>query len=903
MASDRRNIIVPLLILGFIFLSPDPARSPQSARFHSSPTLDDVIAQEQTSLSELQNSTFAELGLGTDRYPSLNLTGLEPERGYAWDALPAVQGRVQEHAKYAGFDGSGNAPGLSGEGEEVVPLYRNVTGYVHGEWTRSRVEVQTPQLNMSEYAPPTPFGPAQRPILGFMRNITGDEGGLRLRFREREGVEAELVQEDGGLTVVEMEVELTIEDEVKMLDYEMRLPGVYFPELGQAVLTTTSDKFAGMFALPHLMLSNSMFQASRDLLNTTISAVIQRQIDRDTISHNPWSSAPAAAPPPSPFASPSCELILFLQQLPPVQSTAAYTSTVLHFLENELRFPTGAFVPTAPELRFSMIAFSPDCGYVLESKGPPDYIPQEATHLTGPKLEALHIKSRHHILFFTLTLSAQLFLLMRQMRESSTPSTRSRISFYTIGLLALGDGFTTMTFLLTSLFIGGLWINLVGTAFLAFVSVSFFGMRFLMDIWATQAPEREAAAREEAEQEREREERFRRALQELRDRQAREREDARAREQGTEGNVATPGAGQNAPATQTPPTTTQVPPSTNTTEPAQQPNTTTPQPPGALPASPPSQPQPQQQPPSDTGATPVFMPSDQEGLVSTSTPPTTAPGTAPPLQIQTQTFGALYTRFYLLLLASLFLSLNASTWPSPLKRTFFTLLAFIYLSFWLPQINRNVQRNCRKALSWEFVVGQSVLRLLPMAYFYAYEGNVLFAPPDYTSLAVLGGWVWVQLVLLGSQELIGPRWFVRKGWAPEAWDYHPVLREDEEGATLPIGFEESLSQPSSPIKERRRSSVTSPASATLTRTSTHDREKEKEKDPSKRTFTCAICMQDLSVPIVPAGESAPSGPAGLLQRRQYMVTPCRHIFHSGCLEGWMKYRLVCPVCREGVPGL
>lgn len=473
MASDRRNIIVPLLILGFIFLSPDPARSPQHARFHSGPTLDDIIEQEQTSLSELQNSAFAELGLGTDRYPPLNLTGLEPDRGYVWDALPAVQGRVQEHSKYAGFDGSGNVPGLNEEGKEFVPLYRNVTGYVHGEWVRSRVEVQAPQLNLSEYAPPTPFGPAQRPIQGFLRNVTGDEGSLRLRFREREGVEAELVQEDGGLMAVEMEVELTIEDEIKMLDYEMRLPGVYFPELGQAVLTTTSDKFAGIFALPHLMLSNGMFQASRDLLNTTIQSVIQRQIDRDTFSHNPWSSAPATAPAPSPFSTPSCEFILFLQQLPPVQSTAAYTSTVLHFLERELRFPTGAFVPPAPELRFSMVAFSPDCGYVLESKGPPEHVPQEATHLTGPKIETLHTQSRHHILFFTLTLSAQLYLLMRQMRESSTPSTRSRISFYTIGLLALGDGFTTMTFLLTSLFIGSLWINLVGTAFLAFVSVSF----------------------------------------------------------------------------------------------------------------------------------------------------------------------------------------------------------------------------------------------------------------------------------------------------------------------------------------------------------------------------------------------------------------------------------------------
>lgn len=293
------------------------------------------------------------------------------------------------------------------------------------------------------------------------------------------------------------------------------------------------------------------------------------------------------------------------------------------------------------------------------------------------------------------------------------------------------------------------------------------------------------------------------------------------------------------------------------------------------------------------------MPSDQEGLVDTALPTTTNPNAR---LTNLPTFGALYTRFYLLLLGSLFLSLNATAWPSPLKHGFFTMLAFIYLSFWLPQINRNVKRNCRKALSWEYVVGQSVLRLVPFVYFYGYAGNVLFAPVDLMSLAVLCLWVWVQLVMLGSQELIGPRWFVPKRWTPDdAWDYHPVLREDEEGATLPIGFNESLSAPSSPIKDRRSSSTTSLSSPMLTRTSTHD--KDKDHGRRKRSFTCAICMQDLQVPIVPAGESAPSGPAGLLQRRQYMVTPCRHIFHSGCLEGWMKYRLVCPVCRESVPGL
>ena len=83
-----------------------------------------------------------------------------------------------------------------------------------------------------------------------------------------------------------------------------------------------------------------------------------------------------------------------------------------------------------------------------------------------------------------------------------------------------------------------------------------------------------------------------------------------------------------------------------------------------------------------------------------------------------------------------------------------------------------------------------------------------------------------------------------------------------------------------------------------------DKRKDKDKGKGKRTFDCAICMQDLEVPIVEAGEAAGDVAGGfVLARRLYMVTPCRHIFHTPCLEGWMKYRLQCPNCREGLPPL
>ncbi|KAK4630989.1 Transmembrane E3 ubiquitin-protein ligase 1 [Fulvia fulva] len=885
--ADRRGVLVPLVILAWIFLQPNPAAV---SRIDDRPLIDDVIAEEQRSLAVLQNSSYDD-AFGSNGH-TLNLTGLEPDRAYAWESFSKVKGRAKEHLEYALGDWGKSALAGTVEEQNPTPLYSNISGYVRGQWKRSLLQegVPIPQLNLSEYAHPGPLGiPGKaRP---FDRNVTGEGGEATVRFYEKGvGHVTSLTGLEAG-NITEMRAELKVTDAKSSDEWEIHLRGVYFADIGQAVLATTSDKFAGIFALPHLALSERTFTSSLSLLNKSITGVIHDQIDRKTEKFNPWSSASEGSS-DSANSIPDCDLVVYLQQMAPVASTQ-YSSAMLRFLEDELRFPTGAIVPSAPDMRFSMLVFSPDCGFVLESQGPPLDFAQDGNHLTGPKMEVQYRHSRHHLMLFTFAIAFQLFLLMRQMREANTPSTRSRISFYTIAMLALGDGFTTITFLIISLFLSGLWINLVGTGFLAFISVSFFGMRFLMDIWQVQAPERERRARAEVEEERAREERFQAALQRIRaERDARQAAiRAAATETNTPGETGQPDTTTAERQTPAPPAITvrgqTIPPPAPPTQPVIPPTT-----PGSLPlpATAPS--------PVDTGATPVFMPSDQQGLESIGLPLTTGqPSTETLVQARMPTFASLYTRFYLLLLASLFLSLNAMSWPAGARRVYFTMLALIYLSFWAPQINRNVQRNCRHALNWEFVLGQSILRLTPFIYFYGYRHNVLFSEVDYYGLGMLAVWIWIQVVVLGSQELLGPRWFIRKVWVPPAYDYHPVLREDEEGAAMPIGFSQANADASAPSSPRQERGSTSPIAR---RASIAKETKEK----GKRVFDCAICMQDLEVPVIESGSSRDANlVGGVLARRNYMVTPCRHIFHSSCLEGWMKYRLQCPICRETLPPL
>ncbi len=574
-------------------------------------------------------------------------------------------------------------------------------------------------------------------------------------------------------------------------------------------------------------MSGKDFALAQKLLNKTLTDAIKRQeYPTDSASLNPWSSSPNSVS-DIVFPTPRCEYIAYLQQ-----HRTGLTGAELSSIEEELRYPTGASLPAAPFIKMSAVIFSPDCGFVLESKGPPDYPPQSGMHLSGPKIESYIRLGRRCTLVFALLVCGQIFLLIRQMKDTSTPSTRSRVSFYAIAAMAMGDGFASIGFIKVSMLIDSAFLPLISTAFLALLCVNSFGMKFLMDIWTVQAPER----------------------------QERERREATA-------NPLSPSPAS--PAHSPTPVVTAAGADTL-----------------PLPVT--------ARRPTDTGATPIILPPDQD--LAAAEAAEADPTQQTTLGSANQGMGALYSRFYVLMFNILFLSLHAMSWPNTLRSIYANLFAFVYLSFWLPQIYRNVIRNCRKALRWEFVIGQSILRLAPLIYLYTVDGNILFVETDTNALFVLIGWVWLQVWALVSQEMLGPRFFVPTGWAPPAYDYHPILREEhdeESGASLPIGFTQATASPSS--------ATTKPEDAAI--------------EKGNRIFDCAICMQNLEVPVAPskvttstdseeAGEATASSLATMIfSRRAYMVTPCRHIFHSACLEGWMRYRLQCPICRENLPPL
>lgn len=832
MPQAQNPIALIMLIVVIVWvIFPDSDYSSQSL------TLSDIAAERldnfQDALDVLNASHWGDFSPapkeGSKAKSSfLNLTGFRAEDGLSWGDLKKFRERSLAFSRHAVVE---HDLWDAGQGE---PMWMNASGTVHGDWVRKKGTVYRgyDSYNLSRIAPGMDWT-GDNAL--WARNITGRTGRMTLRLEGNKTIhEYEQLPAQSGIPVAggvirSVKGTIIIEDTYGSgHDWEMRLWGVHWPRQGVILMTTTSEKFQGLFGLPHLTPSQDFFQSSQRLLNESIARTIARKRDNIYADQTvPWTSDldnPLYTTNPSPH----CEYIIYAQVYPPSrshfnldqkQSSRDALESVIGAIESELQSPVGAPIPKVPKLQMSAVIYSPDCGFFLETKGPPDFGPSEAQHLTGMKMEVQVYQVKAWILVYAVVIFAQVTLLKNQMRESYTPSTLGRVSFWTIIMMLMVDGITFIT--------AATWVSSAGATFLPTLALQFaaflsmtIGGSFLARVHEVQIPE--ARPRREREQ--------------------------NGSSPGDSSSTATPNTTGSAPLLPGPVTAHQ-------------------------PAGPPTQLQ------------PVIVPSDQDIDAEIAASATAVPGAATAQRTEEvpQSFQSIMGRLILFSLCIIFLIVSSSTWYPNLRSLFLNLCIFIYLSLWVPQIHRNTRRNCRRALGWRFVIGQSILRLLPVAYFWVKEDNFLYARTDRRAFMVFCAWLWIQLVILAAQDIIGPRFGIPAGWAPDAWDYHPVLREDSlEAGGLPIG----LVADDTPGIDRARSS---------------DDDGNKKRG-STRSIDCAICREVLEVPVLTAGDED-TGVAGVFARRLYMVTPCRHIFHSACLEGWMKFRLQCPICREELPPL
>lgn len=446
-----------------------------------------------------------------------------------------------------------------------------------------------------------------------------------------------------------------------------------------------------------------------------------------------------------------------------------------------MRFPAGASVPAAPALHLSTLIYSPNCGVVLV-----------ADRLEGKQLWQLYHQITRLALAAAALAAVMAWTLIRQMNESNTLSTVSRVSFWTITMMAVADGYCFFMFMIVGLLVGpACFLPLVTVSFGYLMLAAVFEMRFLVTTYRVQ---RQSA------------------------------------------------------------------------------------PPSAAPR-PPTPPAPRR--PTPSGEL-LPLPAFAEPQLSVAPLPSasTRPTAAVTDEEVNSEISALHVKFYFAVVGIFFVTFYvASTWPPVPRDKLIQALLLLANSFWLPQVYRNAIRGSRKALQWEFVFGMSSLRLVPIVYVYLYPKNVFAVDPCPKAAMAIGGWLSLQCLMLLAQDAFGPRLLIPAHMLPAVYDYHSALALADEGDE-----EAGCAVPADEDGRGQRN--------------------------GDRVFDCVVCMQPVEVPTTAAGRHASAGrdgeaaPAlaavGLLgrrRRRAYMVTPCKHVFHTPCLEGWMRFRLQCPICR------
>ncbi|CDK24298.1 unnamed protein product [Kuraishia capsulata CBS 1993] len=578
-------------------------------------------------------------------------------------------------------------------------------------------------------------------------NVTELSGNLKVNIQNTGDSS---VEGSNGSVRVRLQIKMTDIDEVNI--HSLALSGVYHPDSGNLIATTRSAKYAGSYGIPHLNFDETHYNRSKAAMSDWINQTSVDEVDVtmiDTLLD----------------ASLGCEMIAFLHF-----NSTNLSADEMRMIDDELWNPLGRPHKSIPPIAISSgVLYSPDCGLLIK-----------ATGLVGEREEVQNKRIQRVVLLGIILLFAQIIFSIKQMSATNTPSTLSRISFWTIAMMNLIDGSLSMLYLLSSIVFQKLYLQLAVSSFLGFTLASVFEMRYMILIYTSQMNERDISWGVA-----------------LRGTAIDDRNNERIDERENPNN------------------------NVGTEEPLLPLNQARPQ---------------------------AVQQTQQQPRI---------------IQDEQTVSGQIYLRLFFFLIVFSFLVLNASLWPRKDRMVFEYVVLLVLNSFWVPQIYRNTLRGSRRSFGWDFVIGTSVLRVIPIAYLCLVKNNPFSHHQDQLLISLIVIWLGIQIFVLVLQELFGARFFLPDRLLPKSYDYHPVLTAGD----LEHGFGVE-----------------------------HDDEGVHHED-GKCKVDCAICMNEVEIPIAKSSEHL----TNIMNRRGYMVTPCRHIFHTNCLESWMKYKLQCPVCRNSLP--
>ena len=229
-----------------------------------------------------------------------------------------------------------------------------------------------------------------------------------------------------------------------------------------------------------------------------------------------------------------------------------------------------------------------------------------------------------------------------------------------------------------------------------------------------------------------------------------------------------------------------------------------------------------------------------------------------------QLFRKKLLRFYLLFYVFLFTTLiSVKIWYSYF---FFTFILFA--STWICQIIYSAKQGTKPPMSYLYIISASSSKICICFYLKAFKNNIFGYRPNYTKVFIVSSVIIIEAIILCLQKYLGAKFIIPKKFRKQGYNYY-----------------------------RNENEIT---------------ENDKE-------IECVICLDKIGNISIYEDGKINNNKGNYLKREfikyieklkekqinkgNYMLTPCHHLFHTKCLESWLNVKNQCPCCRQKIPPL
>ena len=210
---------------------------------------------------------------------------------------------------------------------------------------------------------------------------------------------------------------------------------------------------------------------------------------------------------------------------------------------------------------------------------------------------------------------------------------------------------------------------------------------------------------------------------------------------------------------------------------------------------------------------------------------------------------------------------------------------------WTPQIIFNIYYNNRVALPWSYLIFTSIYRLFIPCYFRLNKKNFFLISPDYTFCVFIIILMFFQIYILYYQKIKGSRFFLPEKFRINQLDFYKnkeeilSLNPNANNIECVICLYPLFHTENEHTKYFFNDFISLGENEHVQILRDDFNIFEEKNNFYKKKIKSFFEFRERSLNV---------------EGKKYIITPCKHFFHSKCLEMWFHRKRECPNCRTEI---